>query len=263
MKTFSSVRKPLVAHRSWFSKIQAIMSPLASVIKSSAPFIHVTVEDAAAVTEVVFEKVFRVDWSELGYALLVLPQETSSSALRRFMVELKQELSAIYSARWGESLEYLSLGRFDQQATTKLHLDGAPEIALLMLGYETTSVKSELQIADYTRCALDLGLSPIEFLQQHNPMFAKGQELLEPYITRHTDWHEDRPRIVLINNSHAAHPNPVFTAGVMHGASILRPDPKATRIINSTMMAPASCVFEDTSDKQAVFLTTGVISGMI
>lgn len=243
--------------------LQAIMSPPASAIKSPAPFLQVTDDDAAKVAEAVFGKVFRVDWSEPGFAILVLPAETDSKSLRRFMVALKQAFSSCYAARWGEPLEYLSLGRFDQQTTTKLHLDGAPEVSLLMLGYEPSAVRSELQIADYTRCACDLGLTPAEFLQQHNPMFATGQELLEPYTTHLTDWHEESPRIVLINNSQTAPGSPRHTAGVMHGAGILRPDPNASRIINSTMIAPASCVLEDASAKEAEFLGTELISGVI
>ncbi len=237
------------------------MSPLNRPANSSAPFIQVTVEDAATFAEVVFRKVFRVDWSEPGFAVLVLPAENDSKSLRRFMVALKLSLSAIYSARWGEPLEYLSLGRFDQQTTTKLHLDGAPEISLLMLGYEPTQVRSELQITDYTRCARDLGLTPAEFLKHHNPMLTAGQELLEPYTTRLTDWHEESPRIVLINNSHVAPAIPCHTAGVMHGACILRPDPNASRIINSTMIAPASSVLEDASAKEEEFIHTDMISG--
>ncbi|MDP1591992.1 MAG: hypothetical protein Q8M07_29800 [Prosthecobacter sp.] len=239
------------------------MSSHASASKSPASFLQVAREDASEVAEAVFGKVFRVDWSELGFAILVLPETTDSKALRQFMVALKQGLSACYAARWGEPLEYLSLGRFDQQNTTKLHLDGAPEVSLLMLGYEPTAVRSELQIADYSRCAFDLGLTPAEFLQHHNPMFIAGQELLEPYTSRLTDWHEESPRIVLINNSHTAPGSPRHTAGVMHGASILRPDPNASRIINSTMIAPASCVLEDASAKEAEFLHTDAISGLL
>lgn len=239
------------------------MSPPASANQSPAPFLQVVDDDVSAVAQAVFGKVFRVDWSEPGFTILVLPENTDSKALRVRMVALKQALSGCYAARWGEPLEYLSLGRFDQQTTTKLHLDGAPEVSLLMLGYEPTAVRSELQIADYTRCARDLGLTPAEFLQQHNPMFAAGQALLEPCTTRLTDWQEERPRIVLINNSHAAPASTHHTAGVMHGAAMLRPNPNASRIINSTMIAPASFVLEDASAKEMEFLNTDALSGLL
>lgn len=237
------------------------MTPAASAVPS--PFLHVTAEDAATLAEAVFGRVFRVDWSEPGFAILVLPENRDSKALRAFMVALKQALSGCYAARWSDTLEYLSLGRFDQQTTTKLHLDGAPEVSLLMLGYEPTAVPSELLIADYSRCALDIGQTPAEFLQQHNPMFNARQELLEPYTTRLRDWYEDRPRIVLINNSHASPSSPRHTAGVMHGAAMLQMNSGASRIINSTMIAPASFVLEDATAKEAEFLATTLISGVI
>lgn len=239
------------------------MSHFSTSSKTNVPLIHAVMEAATAAAEAVFSQVFREDCNGTGYAILILPTDTGSKSLRGFMADLKQALSDCYLARWGERLEYLSLGRFDQQTTTKLHLDGGPEISLLMLGYEPTTVKSELQIADYTRCALDLGMTPADFLQRHNPMFAAGQELLEPYTTRLNDWHEERPRIVLINNSHAAPTSPRYTPGVMHGADILLPDPAARRIINSTMIAPASCVLEDVSARETEFLKTDAISGLL
>ena len=47
------------------------------------------------------------------------------------------------------------MGRFDSQTTTKFHLDGAPDEAFLMLGYEASPVRSELAIADYSKAARD------------------------------------------------------------------------------------------------------------
>jgi hypothetical protein len=239
------------------------VSTSTSPTREQSPFAQVTRHNVPEIAQAVFSKVFRADWSELGFAILVLPRDTESKSLRQFMVKLKLALSECYRARWGESLEYLSLGRFDQQSTTKLHLDGAPEVSLLMLGYEATTVKSELQIADYTRCARDLGLTPAEFLQRHNPMFVTGRVLLESYTTCFSDWHEEHPRIVLINNSQTETTNPRFSPGVMHGARITHPDPSASRIINSTMITPASCVFENAAAKQTHFLETESISGVI
>ncbi|WP_156345023.1 hypothetical protein [Verrucomicrobium spinosum] len=66
---------------------------------------------------------------------------------------MKEALSRLYGQQFGEPLEYVSMGRFDQQNTTRLHLDGAPARSFLMLGYEPTSVRSEFCIADYSRCA--------------------------------------------------------------------------------------------------------------
>ncbi|GEP43670.1 hypothetical protein [Brevifollis gellanilyticus] len=213
--------------------------------------------------EMLFRKVFRTDWEQPGFGVVVLPEGTGSKALREVMVRLKELLSREFDGRWGERLEYLSMGRFDQQTTTKLHLDGAPETSLLMLGYEATSVRSSLHIADYSRCARDLGLTPAEFLQEHNPMFPAGAKLLEPYTTHLEDWHEDRSRLVLINNSSTAPGDARFSPGVMHGATIRNPDPQASRIINSTMIAPRSLAGDDATAKQNVFLRTDEISGVI
>ncbi len=179
------------------------------------------------------------------------------------MVSLKQELSRLFELRWGEPLQYLSLGRFDQQASTKLHLDGGPERSLLMLGYEPTEVASELLIADYTACARRLGISPAAFMVDHNPMFQAAESVLEDDILRINDWAEDRCRIVVINNSCVPENHPRFTAGVLHGAHILKPDPTKRRVINSTMLVPGAQDEERTAGSVHEFLTTDAISGAI
>lgn len=219
--------------------------------------------DMADAADNVFEQVFRTELSRPGFIILVLPANAESRNLRQSMVDLKFRLSDLHQARWGESLEYLSLGRFDQQNSTKLHLDGAPERSFLMLGYEPTTVRSEFQIADFSRCAHDLELSPAEFLRLHNPMFSSGAELLKDYVTTLSAWQEDRPRIVVINNSSAEPGTPGMTYGVLHGASIPAPNPQATRVINSTMMAPARFASSDPAMKTCEFISTNKISGQI
>lgn len=78
------------------------------------------------------------------------------------MAWLREELSGLFQAAYGQGL---SLGRFDQKKTTRLHLDGGPACSFLMLGYEPSRVTSRFLISDYSRCATDLGLSPREFLE--------------------------------------------------------------------------------------------------
>jgi hypothetical protein len=219
--------------------------------------------DVCRDAKAVFKRVFRSDISMPGYAVLVLPIRVDSHELRHCMTVLEVHLSELHSAQWGEPLEYLSLGRFDQQNSTKLHLDGAPERSFLMLGYEPTTVRSEFQIADFSRCAFDLGLSPAEFMRQHNPMFNTGAELLQGYVSTITNWHEDCPRIVIINNSIAEPGTPGATFGVLHGASIPVQDPKACRIINSTMMAPACFVGSNPAMHVREFVSVDSISGQI
>lgn len=220
-------------------------------------------KDVTQDAEAVFTRVFRTDFTQLGFAVMVLPAETSSRELRRHMTALKELLSQMHTAKWGEGLEYLSLGRFDQQNTTRLHLDGAPERSFLMLGYEPTQVRSEFHIADFTRCAHDLGISPSEFLRLHNPMYSPGAELLRQYLVSISDWREDRPRIVVINNSMAAQGTFGATHGVLHGATILSPDAQASRVINSTMIAPARFAACDPAMHVQQFLATDEISGQI
>jgi hypothetical protein len=218
---------------------------------------------ACNLAPLIFQRVMRGDFTQPGFMVLALPASFGSHRLRQCMVELKESLSELHETSWGEPLEYLSLGRFDQQTTTRLHLDGAPESSFLMLGYEPTAVSSEFQIADFTRCAHDLGLSPADFLRLHNPMFGSGQEKLSGYITTLSAWHEDRPRIVIINNSCAALGTHGVTAGVLHGAMIPEPDSRNSRVINSTMMAPARFVAGNPAMQVKEFLSTDKISGQI
>ena len=117
------------------------------------------------------------------------------------MVNLKLEMSSIHLMKTGNVLHYLSAARFDQQTSTKPHLDGGPDECFLMLGYEPSAVDSELEISDYAKCAFDLGLSPKEFMAKHNPMFHSGYEMLRPYSTRVPCFLPDDYQIVCINNS--------------------------------------------------------------
>lgn len=219
--------------------------------------------DVTEAAERVFAQVFRTELSLPGFSILVLPADAGSCDLRRSMVDLKTRLSDLHEARWGEPLDYLSLGRFDQQNSTKLHLDGAPERSFLMLGYEPTTVRSEFQIADFSRCAHDVGLTPAEFLTRHNPMFGGDVEVLRDYVITLDEWREDRARIVVINNSLAEPGTPGATYGVLHGAVIPVPDAQARRVINSTMMAPACFAAGDPTMQVREFVSTDEISGRI
>ena len=217
------------------------------------------------VAQSVADRVFRRDFREPGFCVVVFPQYTESLGLRQHMVTLKEALSRLYSQQFGEPLEYVSMGRFDQQNTTRLHLDGAPARSFLMLGYEPTSVRSEFCIADYSRCAEGRGLSPLEFLAAHNPMMSGQEKLLADDLTLLEDWQEHRPRIVVVNNCSTAPGDPCHTPGVLHGARILTPNPEATRVINSTMIVPRSLAAEACLSSSVVqaFLHTQETAGEI
>jgi hypothetical protein len=212
----------------------------------------------------VFREVFRIDFRAPGFALLRLDASVGSRELRRFMVALKEALDAEYHRRYGRRLVYLSMGRFDQQTTTKFHLDGAPEVSFLMLGYEPSEVRSVPAVADYSRAAFDRGIEPRQFLTELNPMFAPGEQAVAPYVTRLAAFDSSAPQVLLLNNSSQAFvPGAANQLGVMHQATILDPSPRKRRVVNSTMIgAVADRAEEPVAEAvQRVFLETDAVAG--
>lgn len=93
-------------------------------------------------------------------------------------------------------------------------------------------------MADYSRCAHEMGITPDEFLEEFNPMYEKGLEKLAPFVTQVREFDESSFQILIINNSS----NPLSEGnrkwqGVLHSATVA--DDTAPRIINSTCVAPA------------------------
>src|SRR5258708_31161424 len=86
----------------------------------------------------IFNLVWRFDFSAPGFCLLDLGPAVDSHTLRPSMVTLKTQLSDVL-AHIGKMFIYRSMGRFDQQVTTKFHLDGAPLQSMLMLATAATS----------------------------------------------------------------------------------------------------------------------------
>jgi hypothetical protein len=131
---------------------------------------------------------------------------------------------------------------------------------MLILGYEPSSVISRLFLADFTRAAFDLGITPEQFLNDFNPMYRKGEELLGRYVTELPQPDEGQSRILFVNNSSLpfsdARTNPL---GVMHKAIIVTPDDAERRIVNSTMLA-VDDRDEIDQDQQQEFVTTDKIS---
>lgn len=188
--------------------------------------------------ETIHRLVCRTTFDQPGFCLLDLGRHTSALRQRALMVELMRELAEIERTSTGRRLAYQSATRFDQQGTTKLHRDGGPDECFLMLGYEPTTVPSEVALADSARCAADLGITETELLEQHNPMFHEGEELLRPYLTRLDAFDRTSFQILLINNSLTAarHDGRLPWKGVLHTATILAPDPSASRVINSSLI---------------------------
>ncbi|MCA9072489.1 MAG: hypothetical protein KDA84_26375 [Planctomycetaceae bacterium] len=189
---------------------------------------------------VLFQQTCRSDFSSPGFSLLPLGCGGTSRELRELMLRILDELSRICQAERGAELVALSMSRFNQQTSTKPHRDGGPTESLLLLGYEPTSIVSHLAMADYSQCAHDLGLTPAEFLEHHNPMFPQGGELLADYTTDLTEFDPRQFQILLINNSVATFQGEAPRwQGVLHQATIPHPDETAERVVNSIQLTPA------------------------
>ena len=205
------------------------------------------------------DAVWRFDFSAPGFCLLDLGLAVDSHELRALMLRLREQLSEVGSRTYGVRFVYRSLGRFDQQETTRFHLDGAPDQSLLMLGYEPSKVHSRLSLADYSRCAYDLGTEPKRFLDEFNPMYRKGEQLLGRYVTHLPQPEENHSRILLINNSSLPYTetrtNPL---GVLHKAEIVNPDESEQRIVSdrrlkATALPLARFSFREDSESSGDF----------
>jgi len=192
-------------------------------------------QTASQIAEAAYLEVFRTDFSHPGFALFNLGPEFGSLQQRRLMVLLKDELARLDHRHRGRFLYYQSLGRFDQQATTKPHRDGGPDESILMLGYEPTVVQSRISLLEYSKCAFELGITPAEFLDRNNPMFPDGLNRLANYTTTPTEFDHSSFLILVINNSVSAFGKGRLQ-GVLHTAEIVTPDAEEVRLINSTMI---------------------------
>lgn len=213
-----------------------------------------------AQSDTIYDLVWRFDFNAPGFAVFDIPPGLDSKILRSWMVKLKHRLNEISLSRKRGGLIYRSMSRFDQQVTTKLHLDGAPDQSLLILGYEPSKVHSRLFLADYTRAAYDLGITPGQFLQDYNPMYKKGEDLLDRYITELPQPVVGHSRIVAINNSSLPFSETrTNSLGVLHKAIIVTPDDTQRRIVNSTTLTIGERD-EISLQQQNEFITTDKIS---
>jgi len=185
----------------------------------------------------VANRVFRTDLDRPGFAHLDLGTGWQARAFRQLLVRLGVALGDVYRDRFGRGLRFFSLGRFDQQVSTEAHRDGAPEESILMLGYEPTPVASRLFLLDFTRSALDRRLNPVEFLEWFNPLTADGRAALEPFTMEVSEFEPRHFHIVTINNSSLPwERRERGMLGVLHQAIIPKPDPAASRFVNSLVL---------------------------
>ena len=211
----------------------------------------------------IFAAAWRSDFSAPGFALIDLGAGMDSLTLRGLMVALKDRLGAIKTCQTGTGFGIRSLGRFDQQATTRFHLDGAPDRSLLMLGYEPSLIASRLSLADYTREAHQLGLDPRQFLDDYNPMYRAGEDRLAASVTILPQPAPGVSWILLINNSRLPwNQERTHPLGVLHKAEILNPDASQPRIVNSMLLTGEGPDEVDAEQVQE-FLTSDVLSRKI
>jgi hypothetical protein len=210
----------------------------------------------------VYDRVCRDRFDSPGFCLIDVGPSASSRSLRQAMVSLKDGLQHIHQARTGKDLLFVSAGRFDQQVSTKFHRDGGDDEAFLMLGYEPSTIESQIAIADYTKCAFDLGLTPSAFLDRFNPMFNAGEAQLRPYITTVDAFSNQRYQILLINNSIACFSaDAVAWQGVLHTATIQNPSSSSRRVVNSTMVASVPLGSDKSLSREQIaeFLATSLV----
>ena len=225
--------------------------------------LHPVSLDVRSIAADIYRRTCRIDFDEPGFCVLNVGHEIDSVAFRQLMVDLKRAMAAIHESTTGKTLAYRSAARFDQQETTRPHLDGGPDESLLMLGYEPSTIDAELEISDYAQCAFDRGISPKAFMAEYNPMFKPGFDMLRPYTTRVPCFSKTDYQIVCINNSCAAYSEsqPAWQ-GTLHTATIPTPDKTASRVINSTMVAsvPAGTADKIDAEELSDFVSSSVVS---
>ena len=218
--------------------------------------------EAKAIASEIYQRTCRVDFLSPGFCTVDLGETIESQTFRQLMVDVKNAMALLHREAYGNTLNYLSAARFDQQETTRPHLDGGPDECFLMLGYEPTDVDSEIEIADYSKCAFEMGITPQEFMEKHNPMFMSGYELLRPYSTRIPCFAKKAYQLICINNSSAPFnkTSPAWQ-GVLHTATIATPDESKRRVINSTMIAsvPVGTPEIISAEEQSQFVSTTAV----
>ena len=107
--------------------------------------------------------------------------------------------------------------------------------------------------------AFDLGITPAEFLDYHNPMFIDGQARLTDYTTELIEFDHTCFQILIINNSIASIGDRRLQ-GVLHTAEIIAPDPDQLRVVNSTMIVCGIGANSTVSENEVTdFISTDVI----
>src|SRR5688500_9602851 len=102
--------------------------------------------DVQSIAADIYNRTCRTDFDAPGFCVVNAGHRIDSVAFRRLMGDLKRTMAEIHESKTGNTLIYLSAARFDQQQTTRPHLDGGPDECFLMLGYDPSDVDAELEI---------------------------------------------------------------------------------------------------------------------
>lgn len=113
-----------------------------------------------AIAADVYDRTCRTKFDSPGFCVVNVGDSLDSVAFRQLVVDIRREMANIHLSKARKTLTRVSAARFDQQESTKSHLDGGPDECFLMLGYEPSEIASELEISDYAKCAFDRGLTP-------------------------------------------------------------------------------------------------------
>jgi hypothetical protein len=208
----------------------------------------ITIPSAAGFTataRTLLELVWRTTLDQPGFVVVRFATAPDSGQLRRAIFDLVAAMPVAFVPE--------RLGRFDQQVSSKFHRDGAPPASLLLLGYEPTTVRSRLFVADASRAAHEAGMALPEFVGRFNPMFPAGEAKYLPFMTE-LELPHGEPYVVAINNSllPLGGANPL---GVLHKAVIDEPDASARRVISSVGLTPAPTAVAKTPHEVEHFLS--------
>lgn len=164
----------------------------------------------------IFDEVWRSDLTQPGFKLIDLGVVDSFSLRKEMLRIIEEEF---------EGFKILSLLRVDQQKTTRFHLDGGPDLSVLLLGYEPSNVDSQLFIADHSKAASKFS-TPSQIIAKVN---SGDESSIEEHIEAIPIFNKKHSYIFVVNNS--------LELGVLHKAKIINPDDSSTRIINSIMIS--------------------------
>ncbi|MCE9568300.1 MAG: hypothetical protein K8U57_40385 [Planctomycetes bacterium] len=204
-------------------------------------------DNPTAIAAELFSRVWRTTLDQRGFAVLRFAKPVDSHELRRTIFALVEAFPVRFVAE--------RLGRFDQQVSSKFHRDGAPTASLLLLGYEASSVRSRIFIADSSKAAVEAELPLPEFVAKFNPMFPTGEAKYLPFVTE-LELPHGESYIVAINNSLLPWVRGIANPlGVLHKAIIDEPDLAARRVINSVGLTLPGTGTSKTAAEVERFLT--------